>query len=62
MEERSIQSRMARPSRFGDQAFEWLAKAYEDRAGWLVYLKTQPAFGCLHTDSRFADLVRRVGL
>ena len=45
-----------------DQAFEWLQKGYEDRSGWLVYLKIDPIFDSLRSDPRFADLLRRVGL
>ncbi len=45
-----------------DLAFEWLQKAYEDRSGWLVYLKIDPMFDPLRSDPRFTDLLRRVGL
>ena len=45
-----------------DQAFAWLEKGYEDRSGWLIYLKVDPMFTPLRADPRFADLVRRVGL
>jgi len=44
------------------QAFAWLEKAYEERAPSLVSLKSDPAFNPLRSDSRFDDLVRRVGL
>ncbi len=44
-----------------DKAFEWLEKAYQERAR-LVYLKVAPGFEGLRSDSRYADLVRRVGL
>jgi tetratricopeptide (TPR) repeat protein len=45
-----------------DQAFEWLDKAYEERSPWLIHLRVDPRFETLHSDPRFADLVRRVGL
>ena len=45
-----------------DQAFEWLQKAFEDRSGWLIYLKVDPLFDPIRSDPRFTDLVRRVGL
>jgi len=45
-----------------DQAFEWLENAYEDRSEALRYLKVDPRLDSLRSDSRFADLVRRVGL
>jgi hypothetical protein len=44
------------------KAFEWLEKAYEDREGRLTILKYTPEFNSLHTDSHFADLLRRVGI
>jgi Flp pilus assembly protein TadD len=45
-----------------EQAFAWLEKAYADRAWRLPFLKVDPRFDSLHSDSRFSDLVRRVGL
>ena len=45
-----------------DQAFEWLEKAYEDRYSSLAYLKVEPVFDTLRTDSRFENLLRRIGL
>jgi len=43
-----------------DLAFEWLEKAREERAPWLVLLETEPRFDNLRSDPRFRDLVRRV--
>jgi TolB-like protein/DNA-binding winged helix-turn-helix (wHTH) protein/Flp pilus assembly protein TadD len=45
-----------------DQAFAWLEKAYADRSWRLPFLNVEPRFDSLRSDSRFADLVRRVGL
>lgn len=45
-----------------DQAFAWLQKAYEERHPYLILMKVEPVFDRLHSDPRFADLVRRVGL
>ena len=45
-----------------DRAFEWLDKAYDERYPWLIHLRVDPRFDTLHSDPRFADLVRRVGL
>jgi serine/threonine protein kinase/tetratricopeptide (TPR) repeat protein len=44
------------------QAFEWLEKAYDERAQMLSELKAEPAFDPLRTDPRFDDLLRRIGL
>jgi serine/threonine protein kinase/Tfp pilus assembly protein PilF len=51
-------------SGFGDidTAFEWLEKAYEERNGFLVFLRVQHAFDRLHSDPRFNDLLQRIGL
>jgi len=45
-----------------DLAFESLERAYAERFGLLVYLKSEPLFDALRPDSRFTDLMRRVGL
>ena len=45
-----------------DRAFEWFDKAYQEHSDLLVYLKVDPRLDSIRSDSRFADLVRRVGL
>jgi TolB-like protein/DNA-binding winged helix-turn-helix (wHTH) protein/Tfp pilus assembly protein PilF len=45
-----------------DRAIEQLNKAFEERAGWIINLKVEPLFDPLRSDSRLADLVRRMGL
>jgi TolB-like protein/Flp pilus assembly protein TadD len=45
-----------------NEAFAWLEKAYEERAGFMPYLKVEPLFDPLRGDARFADLLRRIGL
>lgn len=45
-----------------DEAFRWLERAYEERDGWLVYLNIDPRLDALHSDVRFASLLRRIGL
>jgi len=44
-----------------DQAFAWLDKAYEARLG-LNFIKVDPLWDNLRSDSRFADLLHRMGL
>jgi serine/threonine protein kinase/tetratricopeptide (TPR) repeat protein len=43
-----------------DRAFEQLNKAYEDRAGWIIYFKVEPLLDPLRSDPRFAELVNRM--
>jgi Flp pilus assembly protein TadD len=43
-------------------AFEWLEEGYRVHSRDLLELKYYPHFVTLHSDTRFVDLVRRVGL
>jgi len=45
-----------------DQAFQWLNTAYQERDFFLFGLKTDFSLDPLHSDPRFAELVRKVGL
>ncbi len=45
-----------------DQAFAWLEKVYEERRGFLAYLKVDPRIDPLRQDLRFAALVTRMRL
>jgi tetratricopeptide (TPR) repeat protein len=45
-----------------DRAFQLLENAYNERSEWILFLKVDPRFASLHTDPRFDDLIRRVGL
>ncbi len=45
-----------------DPAFEWLERGLRERSPDMLGIKTNPLFNSLHSDPRFADLVRRVGL
>ncbi len=45
-----------------DRAFVWLEKAYERRSFRMIFLAVDPRFDSLHSDPRFADLLRRIGL
>jgi hypothetical protein len=43
-----------------DRAFEWLGKAYEERASLLVYFRMDPRIWSLRSDARFQDVLRRM--
>jgi TolB-like protein/DNA-binding winged helix-turn-helix (wHTH) protein len=45
-----------------DQAFVWLEKAYQQRAGGLILIGTAPEYQLLRGDPRFDDLAQRIGL
>lgn len=45
-----------------DAAFEWLEAAYRIRDGYLFWLPGAPGLDPLHSDPRFATLLRRVGV
>lgn len=45
-----------------EQTFVWLGKAYEDRSFFLIWLKVEPCFDSLRDDTRYKDLLRRIGL
>jgi serine/threonine protein kinase/tetratricopeptide (TPR) repeat protein len=45
-----------------DRAIECLEKSYEERSHWLIYLHLDPGMDGLRDDSRFQELLRRVGL
>ncbi len=45
-----------------EEAFAWLEKSFVARDKGLTYLKIDPCLDPLRSDSRFQDLVRRVGL
>ena len=45
-----------------DKTFEWLEKAYREHSTYLMELKVDPRLDRVQADSRFADLVQRVGL
>ena len=45
-----------------DQVFSWLEKAFEERHPYLSLINVEPVFDDLHSDRRFVELVRRVGL
>jgi eukaryotic-like serine/threonine-protein kinase len=44
-----------------DEAFAWLEKAYQERSFFLLWIKMDPKVDSLRSDSRFTDLMRRIG-
>src|SRR6266487_2938258 len=45
-----------------DQAFAWMEKGYQSRAGNLPWLIMEPKFDPLRSDPRFGQFVRQIGL
>jgi eukaryotic-like serine/threonine-protein kinase len=45
-----------------DRAIECLEKSYEERSHWLIYLHIDPSMDALRDNSRFQNLLRRIGL
>jgi serine/threonine protein kinase/tetratricopeptide (TPR) repeat protein len=45
-----------------DRTFEWLEKAYAERSGLMEYIKGEDWFEPFHSDPRYIDLLKRMGL
>jgi hypothetical protein len=45
-----------------DHTFEWLEKAYAERSGRLEYIKIEVFLEPFHSDPRYIDLLKRMGL
>ena len=45
-----------------DEAFRWLQKVGEDRSEWFAQINVDPRLDTLHSDPRFAGILRSVGL
>ena len=45
-----------------DKALDELTKAYEERAGWIIYLNVEPIFDSVRSEPRFVELVGRMKL
>ncbi len=43
-------------------AIEWLSKAFEERSGFVVYIKCDRRFDGLRSDPRYVDLLQKIGL
>jgi serine/threonine protein kinase/tetratricopeptide (TPR) repeat protein len=44
-----------------DQAFYWMDKAFEERSGYLLYLKVDPKVDSLRGDPRFNEVLKKIG-
>jgi serine/threonine protein kinase/Tfp pilus assembly protein PilF len=44
------------------RAIDYLEKSYEEHSHWLIYLHIDPSMDALRDDSRFENLLQRVGL
>jgi serine/threonine-protein kinase len=45
-----------------DQAFYWLERAYSEHNFQVTFLKFHPIFAALHSDPRYAEMMRRLNL
>jgi serine/threonine protein kinase/tetratricopeptide (TPR) repeat protein len=45
-----------------DQAFEWMERAFSERAPTLSHIKVDPRFAAVRSDPRFSELLTRMGL
>ena len=45
-----------------NEAFRWLQKVEEDRSEWFAAVNVDPRLEPLHSDPRFAGILRSVGL
>jgi serine/threonine protein kinase/Flp pilus assembly protein TadD len=43
-----------------DQTFDWLEKAYEERSGFLAFIKVEPMLDALRGDPRFKALAEKI--
>jgi hypothetical protein len=45
-----------------NHTFEWLEKAYAEHSGRMEYVQTEYFFDPFHSDPRYLDLLRRMGM
>ena len=44
-----------------DKAMTWLERGFQGRCSWMKWISIEPKLDKLHSDSRFQELVRRIG-
>lgn len=44
-----------------DEAIKWLEKVYADHEVEMYWLKVEPFFNSLHTDTRFKNILKKAG-
>lgn len=49
-------------SRDKDLTLDWLEKAYDERAAWMIFLNVHPYFDFLRAEPRFRSLLTKIGL
>ncbi len=45
-----------------NKTFEFLEKAYDERSGFMLFLNVEPMVDSLRSDSRFQDLIEKIGI
>jgi tetratricopeptide (TPR) repeat protein len=45
-----------------EHAFEYLEKAVNERAGWMLYLNVDPIWDPIRNDARFITILKKMGL
>ena len=45
-----------------DEAFAWLEKGFKEKSGAMQYVKSSHLMDSLHSDPRYADLLKRMGM
>ncbi len=43
-----------------DRTFEWLEKAYDERSGFLAFIRVEPMLDALRGDARFVELAEKI--
>jgi eukaryotic-like serine/threonine-protein kinase len=45
-----------------DEAFRWVERAYQERSNYVAYIAIDNSFDAVRTDTRYLNLLRRIGL